>query len=342
MLNGINCGGCGSAVTKALLAVDGISEVVAQSKKDTGGHPNRVAITGSFTEAAVRTAIAKLDAGRGKYTIVEADAPPQEYCELACSAARPQVPNSAAELGFVTHVFRARRPFHEGRLFALCGSWPLPNKQMCIDAFGGQKAVEPPSVAAARRKGDPRTADPFAGVLRSKGTVWMDQSPREPVVWSHAGRHFQLAYKGVWWAALPEPVMRQCLPQPDAYAAERALFEGGDGDRRQELVFIGTKLDVTAISAALEACLCTDDEMSAYRSKWADAYADPPPIRFEVGARVECNGGDDGWSRGTVVAHHYREPEWPLEAWAPYQIRLDGGFLIFAPADDDRCIRDAS
>ena len=36
MLNGINCGGCGSAVAKALMAVDGVSDVVAQSKKDTG------------------------------------------------------------------------------------------------------------------------------------------------------------------------------------------------------------------------------------------------------------------------------------------------------------------
>lgn len=134
--------------------------------------------------------------------------------------------------------------------------------------------------------------------------------------------------------------MRQCLPQPEAFSAERALFEGADGDRRQELVFIGTKLNEAGITAALEACLCTDKEMHDYRTKWADSYAEPPPFRFDVGARVECYRGEgDAWCRGTVVAHHYREPDWPLEAWAPYQIELDDGFLIFAPADDERCIR---
>ena len=142
-------------------------------------------------------------------------------------------------------------------------------------------------------------------------------------------------------AAVPEPVMRRCLPDEALFASEHKAFDGADGDRRQELVFIGTRLDEAAIAAALDACLCTDDELREYRAQWADDYAEPAPFRFDVGARVECYG-EDGWSRGSVVAHHYREPDWPLEAWAPYQVRLDDGFLIFAPADDDRCIRPQS
>ena len=81
--------------------------------------------------------------------------------------------------------------------------------------------------------------------------------------------------------------------------------------------------------------------MRSYRARTADDYAAAaaPGFRFDVGARVECCRDEGVWDRGTVVQHHYREPDWPLEAWAPYQIQLDDGGLIFAPVDDDRCIR---
>ena len=34
-------------------------------------------------------------------------------------------------------------------------------------------------------------------------------------------------------------------------------------------MFIGTRMDVEAIDAALDACLCTDDEMREYRERWS-------------------------------------------------------------------------
>jgi hypothetical protein len=77
---------------------------------------------------------------------------------------------------------------------------------------------------------------------------------------------------------------------------------------------------------------------------------DPGPVptdvlRFDVGARVQCRigRGEEGWASGVVVAHWYRAPSWPTGQYAPYQIQLDrtdmGNGLIFAPYDEDACIR---
>ena len=90
-----------------------------------------------------------------------------------------------------------------------------------------------------------------------------------------------------------------------------------------------------------------------------------PAPRFKVGARVECfaaekSDKDNGFRKGTVVAHHYFEEGWELDRFAPYQIALDdysapvrgpryvrgrrkptSNSLIFAPEDNDTCIRAA-
>ena len=57
-------------------------------------------------------------------------------------------------------------------------------------------------------------------------------------------------------------------------------------------------------------------------------------LRFDVGDRVECNCGR--WTAGTVVKLFYTQSTFPANQCAPYQIRLDDGRLIFAPADEVR------
>ena len=172
--------------------------------------------------------------------------------------------------------------------------------------------------------------------------------------WTHAGRHFAFEDAGAWLCVDPALAARARANLGEARwrADVASKWDAEWGDRETELVFIGIDVDEAAARAALDACLADDDEMDAYRKEWAAADARrarlaelmKAPLRFDVGAEVECNLGGDGWQRGTVVALHYLEEGW--EKPAPYQVRLaassvEPDALIFAPADIDDVVRAA-
>lgn len=67
-----------------------------------------------------------------------------------------------------------------------------------------------------------------------------------------------------------------------------------------------------------------------------------PELRFDMGTRVLCRIGPNAetdWAPGTISQLWYKEPNWPPNSFAPYQIKLDDGRSIFAPADLDQVIR---
>jgi hypothetical protein len=224
--------------------------------------------------------------------------------------------------------------------------WPLPKKDILsiegIASPGADGLVE-----------DADKDSTFANVLRSKGTAWLESEHLLSAEWSHAGRHLGLKLGGPWWATLPRKVMRAALSssgdndaeENDAYKAELAKFEYGSafGDRRQEIVFIGTNLDTDKIKQELDNCLVTDEELETYMANWDDVNqqiaADLGPLRFDIGTRVECNVGADEWAAGIIVKQFYRQAAWPVWKWARYQVLLDNNWLIFAPEDGDHCVR---
>ena len=65
----------------------------------------------------------------------------------------------------------------------------------------------------------------------------------------------------------------------------------------------------------------------------------PSDLRFGAGERVRCRVAPTQWAPGCVVRLFYREDEWPAGRVVPYQVELDDGRLIFAPADTDHLIR---
>ena len=101
-----------------------------------------------------------------------------------------------------------------------------------------------------------------------EGFLWLSNSHSQIFYWALAGKHFELKQYGMWWASvaeeewpLDEKERREIRKDFDASA-------DGLGDRRQEVVFIGVKMDKAAITALLDACLLTDTEMDSYKQHW--------------------------------------------------------------------------
>ncbi len=112
-------------------------------------------------------------------------------------------------------------------------------------------------VYRARRPFDPQTFKAFIdrtwpGLIRAKGHFWLATRPDWVGEFSLAGAVAHVSAMGFWWTAVPKTRWPQ-----DAVLHEKlgTVWSEHWGDRRQEIVFIGTGMDQAAITAALDACL---------------------------------------------------------------------------------------
>jgi len=61
-----------------------------------------------------------------------------------------------------------------------------------------------------------------------------------------------------------------------------------------------------------------------------------PELRFNIGDRVYCNFGRDGWESGTIAIRHCRRDD--DGRYHPYYVQLDKGGFVFVPYDNDKTI----
>lgn len=123
-----------------------------------------------------------------------------------------------------------------------------------------------------RRKGNTLTIN--KKILRSKGFFWLATRPEEMMVWSQAGGLFQLTPGGNWWIDTP----KNQWPDDDASLKQiECDWDDEQGDRRQELVFIGTNMQNEEFIKRIDKCLLTDAEFKKGKNVWL-SYEDPFPI----------------------------------------------------------------
>ncbi|MCA1477956.1 zinc metallochaperone GTPase ZigA [Bradyrhizobium sp. NBAIM08] len=132
-------------------------------------------------------------------------------------------------------------------------------------------------VYRARRPFDPAKFDKFVkaswpGVIRAKGHFWLATRPQWLGEISQAGAIVRTEALGFWWASVP----KERWPNDEAW--RKRLGQYWDklyGDRRQEIVFIGTGMDEAEIRGRLDACLVPDTSTMDIAA-WS-ALADPFP-----------------------------------------------------------------
>lgn len=138
------------------------------------------------------------------------------------------------EYGITSFVYRARRPFHPQRFMDLIST-------------------------------------EWPGVLRSKGFFWLATRMDWAGSFSQAGAACRTEAAGFWWAAVAKNEWPDDQEQCDEIAK---LWKRPYGDRRQEIVIIGQNLDKDALTARLNACLLTDEEMKMGEDNWK-TFPDP-------------------------------------------------------------------
>ena len=116
----------------------------------------------------------------------------------------------------------------------------------------------------------------WKGVLRSKGFFWVAADHRAAYEWAQAAVS-SVNPAGMWWVAVP----RQHWTMADGDRPDRqASWDPRYGDRGQELVFIGQKMDELALRAGLDACLLDEKLAQADSTEWTGLPNPFPTLRL--------------------------------------------------------------
>lgn len=117
------------------------------------------------------------------------------------------------------------------------------------------------------------STEKYGKLIRSKGYFWLASRPEFAGQWNQAGGIARYGFAGMFWKTIP----KKDWPNDEEYLASiKEKWVEPFGDMRQELVFIGQKLDQDGMTQALDQCLLSEEELLNGKEYWA-TLNDPFP-----------------------------------------------------------------
>ena len=113
-------------------------------------------------------------------------------------------------------------------------------------------------------------------VIRSKGLFWLSSRPDQALVWSQAGGSLKADGAGVWWTSMTFEKRMQNLSFVQNQKEIESDWDKNFGDRKNELVFIGQKMDEQFIRKELDYCLANEEELNS--QEWKAGFSDNWPV----------------------------------------------------------------
>eukprot|EP01060_Flectonema_neradi_P037768 TRINITY_DN7708_c0_g1_i1.p1 TRINITY_DN7708_c0_g1~~TRINITY_DN7708_c0_g1_i1.p1 ORF type:complete len:1144 (+),score=263.57 TRINITY_DN7708_c0_g1_i1:38-3469(+) len=173
------------------------------------------------------------------------------------------------DMGISSFTYRVRRPFHPKRLHEKLYTSGLPT------------------------------------VIRSKGYTWLASRTDQVGVWSQAARLLTLDGGQHWWKAIPK---EEWPAEVEGELERTKLWEEPHGDKQQEIVIIGYKLDEQGVRKALDSCLLTDEEFAQPEHTWT-SFEDPFPSWVED-AHTHNHDGEHNYSYQYVQTEQQEMPSY--------------------------------
>ena len=176
--------------------------------------------------------------------------------------------SESEEYGVSSFVYRSYAPFHPERLHKFISSILYFNP-------GAEDSIKNRDDDAMNATKLSRMKQDFGWILRSKGFAWIAGRDRMMVEWAQAGRYLSLMPMSQWYVDTPEDDWGDF--SDEEIKILRAKIRPIYGDRRQEIVFIGTTLNQKRLTESLDSCLLTHDELTIHNLHARHVYLDRLP-----------------------------------------------------------------